>query len=45
MAELNLDDEMKLRLKCLILANSDIKKAQEYLTWITTGVIPILDRV
>lgn len=45
MADLKLDYEIKLRLKCLILANSDIRKAQEYMVWITTGVMPTIDRV
>ncbi|OBW42964.1 hypothetical protein AB670_00648 [Chryseobacterium sp. MOF25P] len=45
MADFNLDDEIKLRLKCLLLAKSDIKKASDMFIWLKTGNLPVNDRI
>lgn len=38
-------NEAQIRLLCLILANGDIQNARDNYTWITTGLMPIKDRV
>lgn len=45
MTELKLDYEIKLRLKCLLLAKSDIQKASDMFIWLKTGNLPVNDRI
>lgn len=42
---MNIDNETQLRLKCLELAQGDLKKARNNFFWITTGGTTFEDRV